>query len=138
MIRWFFVALLALQAHFAVSYLVPLDEQAQRTFGGLLRWGWPWSVGDGGPLGRMTATGFPIAGFFVAVTAGGALILSALAVARVWVPFDWWRVLASLGAVLSLVLMGLFFGPTKILPVATGLIILAAALGRWPAVIRAL
>jgi hypothetical protein len=138
MIKWLLVGLLALQAHFAVSYLVPLDEQAQRTFGGLLRWMWPWSVGDGGPLGRMTATGFPIAGFFIAVTAGGALIMAALAVARVWVPFDWWRVLTSLGAVLSVVLMGLFFGPTKILPIATGLITVAVALDYWPALIRAL
>lgn len=84
----------------------------------------PCPVGDGGPLGRMTATDFPMAGFFIAVTAGGALILAALAVARVWVPFDWWRVLESLGALLSLVLMGLFFGPTKILPIATALVIL--------------
>jgi hypothetical protein len=129
--RWLFVALLALQAHFAASYLVPLDEQSQRTFGGLLRWAWPWAIGDGGPLGRMTASGFPLSGFFLAVTSAGVLILAALAVARVWVPFGWWTPLAIAGAVLSLILMVLFFGLTKLLPIATALVILAAALNYW-------
>jgi hypothetical protein len=138
MIRWLVVVLLALQAHFAVSYLVPLDAEAQRTFGGLLRWAWPWSIGDGGPLGRMTADGFPLPGFFIAVTAGGALILAALAVARVWVPFGWWRVLAPAGAGLSLVLMALFFGPTKVLPIVTALAILSLGFGFWPAIVEAL
>ena len=51
--KWPFAVLLALQAHFAASYLVPLDSGAQREFGGLLRWAWPWSIGDGGILGRI-------------------------------------------------------------------------------------
>ena len=131
MLRWAFVALLALQAHFAASYLVPLDEPAQRTFGGLLKWAWPWSIGDHGPLGRMTATGFPLPGFFLAATSAGALILAALAVARIWVPFAWWRPLAATGAALSLLLMILFFAPTKLLPIATALLILAAVLKYW-------
>jgi len=136
MIRWLFVALLAIQAHFAASYLVPLDEQAQRTFGGLLRWAWPWSIGDRGPLGRMTASSFPLPGFFLAVTAAGVLLLAAFAVARIWMPFDWWKVLAITGAALSLLLMVLFFGPTKLLPIATALVILAAAFGYWSPVPR--
>jgi hypothetical protein len=131
LLRWAFVALLSLQAHFAASYLVPLDERAQREFGGLLKWAWPWSIGDGGPLGRMTSTGFPLAGFFLAAISATALILAALAVARVWVPFDWWRPLAITGAVLSLILMALFFGLTKLLPIATALAILAAGLKYW-------
>jgi hypothetical protein len=131
MLRWVFVALLAVQAHFAASYLVPLDEQAQRTFGGLLRWAWPWAIGDGGPLGRMTSSGFPLPGFFLAVTSAGVLILAALAVARIWVPFGWWRSLAITGAVFSLLLMALFFGLTKLLPIATALVVLAAALNYW-------
>src|SRR6476620_2690701 len=126
--RWLFVAPLALQAHFAASYLVPLDEPAQRTFGGLLKWAWPWSIGDHGPLGRMMSSGFPLPGFFLASTSAGVLILAALAVARIWVPFVWWRPLAAAGAGLSLLLMTLFFGPTKLLPIATALLILAAAL----------
>jgi hypothetical protein len=129
--RWPFAALLALQAHFAASYLVPLDAQAQREFGGLLRWAWPWSVGDNGPLGQMTASGFPLPGFFLAVTAATVLILAALAVVGIWVPFRWWRALAIAGAALSVVLMVLFLGWTKLLPIATALAILGAALNRW-------
>jgi hypothetical protein len=130
--RWALVTLLVLQAHFAASYLVPLDERAQREFGGLLRWAWPWAVGDGGPLGRMAATGFPLPGFFIAVTAATLLFLAALALLRIWVPFDWWRLLAIAGAALSVVLMVLFFGPTKLLPIATALLILAVGLRYWP------
>src|SRR5215208_8277814 len=56
MSKWLFAALLVLQAHFPASYLVPLDREAQRTFGGLLRWAslsrgtryeaakWAWST----------------------------------------------------------------------------------------------
>jgi hypothetical protein len=131
MLRWAFVALLGIQAHFAASYLVPLDEQAQRTFGGLLRWAWPWSIGDSGPLGPMTASGFPLPGFFLAATSATALILAALAVARIRVPFGWWRFLAIVGAAPSIILMVLFLGLTKLLPIATALVILAAALDYW-------
>ncbi len=52
MAKWLFATLLVLQAHFAASYLVPLDREAQGAFGGLLRWAWPWSEGDSGPLAR--------------------------------------------------------------------------------------
>ena len=55
--KWLFAVLLVLQAHFAASYLVPLRTEAQREFGGLLRWAWPWSTGDGGILGRIPASG---------------------------------------------------------------------------------
>ena len=41
MSKWILIAFLVLQAHFAASYLVPLDEPSQREFGGLLRWLWP-------------------------------------------------------------------------------------------------
>jgi len=129
MSKWILVALLGLQAHFAASYLVPLDEPSQREFGGLLRWFWPWANGDGGPLGQVTTgAGFPIAGFFLAVTTGGVLILAALAAAGVWVPSTWWRALATVGAALLLCLMALFFGPTKLIPIAFALGTLYAAL----------
>lgn len=131
MTRWLFILLLLLQAHFAASYLVPLDAQAQTAFAGLLPWAWPWSIGDHGPLGEMTSTGFPIKGFFLAVTTGGVLILAALACLGIWVPFGWWRPLAIAGAVMSLALMFLFFGPTKILPIGTAVAILGAALDYW-------
>jgi|SRR5215212_387341 len=105
MLKWLFAALLVLQAHFAASYLVPLDGEAQATFGGLLRWAWPWAIGDGGLLGRMATTGFPIAGSFLAMTTAGVFVVAALAVMGWWVPFGWWRVLATGGAILSLFLM---------------------------------
>src|SRR3712207_9451836 len=78
-LKWLFAALLLLQAHFAASYLVPLDSQAQQEFGGLLRWAWPWSDGDSGPLGQVTvSSGFPLSGFFLAVSAATLFFLAAL------------------------------------------------------------
>ena len=106
MLKWLFAALLVLQAHFAASYLVPLDREAQATFGGLLRWAWPWSGGDSGPLGQVTvSSGFPLSGFFLA--------------------------LAAAGAILSLSLMAAFFGSTKLLPMALDLVVLWAAVTGW-------
>lgn len=129
-LKWLFAALLVLQAHFAASYLVPLDREAQGTFGGLLKW--PWSDGDSGPLGQVTATsGFPVSGFFLAVTAAGLFFLAALAVVGIWVPFGWWRVLDAGGAILSLLLMAAFFGPTKLLPMALDLVVLWVAVTNW-------
>jgi len=40
------------------------------------------------------------------------------------VPYGWWRVLATVGAILSLVLMVGFFGATKVLPIALDLFVL--------------
>lgn len=115
--KWLLVALLLLQLHFAASYLVPLDAQSQTEFGGLLRWFWPWSYGDGGLLGQITpAAGFPIAGFFIAMGAGGLFGLATLAVAGFWIPLAWWRALATAGALLLVTLMVVFFGPTKLVP----------------------
>jgi hypothetical protein len=115
--RWLLVILFGLEAHFAASYLVPLDEPSGREFGGLLRWFWPWSYGDAGLLGQITpGTGFPIAGFFVAMVATGLLILAALAAAGWWVPSAWCPLLAAGGSVALLCLMGLFVGPTKVIP----------------------
>lgn len=122
MSKWILVILLGLQVHFAASYLVPLDQPSQAEFGGLLRWFWPWAYGDGGLLGQITpAGGFPIVGFFLAMATGGVLALAALAVAGIWIPVAWWRVLASIGAVLLVCLMVLFIGPTKLIPMAFAL-----------------
>ena len=41
MSHWLLVLLLGLDAHFAASYIVPLDQAGQGAFGGLLRWFWP-------------------------------------------------------------------------------------------------
>ena len=132
MLKWLFAALLVLQAHFAASYLVPLDTEAQGEFGGLLRWAWPWSDGDSGPLGQVTvSSGFPLSGFFLAVTAAVLFFLAALAVVGIWVPFSWWRVLTIGGVTLSLLLMAAFFGPTKLLPMALDLVVVWAAITNW-------
>ncbi len=133
--KWLVAALLVLQAHFAASYLVPLDREAQATFGGLLRWAWPWSIGDGGLLGRISASGeYPISGVWLAGGAALMFILAALAVMGWWVPFGWRRVLVAGGAILSLVLMLGFFGATKVLPIALDLFVLWVALtDRLPA-----
>jgi hypothetical protein len=134
---WALVAPLGLQAHFAASYLVPLDEPSQREFGGLLRWLRPWADGDGGPLGRVTvADGFPLPGFFLAMATATAFALAALAVLGIWVPSGWWRALAVAGAVLLLCLMALFFGPAKVIPMAFALATLYLALGK-PALLGA-
>jgi hypothetical protein len=132
--KWIFAALLVLQVHFAASYIIPLDANAQGTFGGLLKWAWPWGIGDGGLLGQITVPGFPVTGFFLAVTTAGVFLLTALAVLGIWLPFGWWRVLAVGGATLSLGLMVLFFGPTKLLPIVLDLVVLWVALTNWSAV----
>lgn len=126
--KWLFAAVLIIGAHFCSSYMVPLDVKAQQTFGGLLRWAWPWADGDSGPLGVMTVSqGFPVSGFFVAVTSAGLFILGALAVAGIWVPFHWWRWSAIAGAILSLFLVFMFFGATKIIPIVLDVFVLWAA-----------
>ena len=132
MLKWLFAALMVLQAHFAASYLVPLDREAQGEFGGLLRWAWPWSISDGGLLGRIPASGdYPLSGIFLAGSAAVVFILAALAVVGIWVPFGWWRVLAMGGAVLSLLLMAGFFGATKLVPMVLDLVVLWAAITNW-------
>ena len=117
MSHWILVVMLGLDAHFAASYLVPLDAKARGEFGGLLRWFWPWAYGDSGVLGSITlASGFPIVGFFLAAVTFVAFLVGALAAAGIWVPSGWWRPLSTMGAVLLLCLMVLFFGPTKLMP----------------------
>lgn len=120
--KWLLVMFLGLQAHFAASYLVPLDAQSQKEFGGLLRWFWPWAYGDGGLLGQITpAAGFPVAGFYIAATAAALFIFAALAAGGFWVPVAWLRPLAGVGSVVLLALMAVFFGPTKLIPIAFAL-----------------
>src|SRR5215213_619308 len=98
--KWLFAVLLVLQAHFAASYLLPLDSGAQRQFGGLLRWAWPWSLCDAGPVGQNPASGeYPIVGVWLAGGAALLFVRAALAVRGWWVPFGWWTVLAMGGAV---------------------------------------
>ncbi|HVY67786.1 MAG TPA: hypothetical protein VHA30_02745 [Patescibacteria group bacterium] len=130
--KWLFAILFLVGAHFGASYLVPLDYQSQQTFWGLLKWVWPWADGDRGPLGVMTtASGFPLTGFFLAVIAAALFLMAALAVLHWWVPFSWWHFCAGAGAAVLFVLLLLFFGPTKILPMAFCLFVLWAAWTNW-------
>ena len=128
--KWVVAGLLVTQAHFSASYLVPLDEPAQRTFGGSLKWVWPWSVGDRGPFGRMMPPELPLPGLWLALSSAGLLFIAALAAVGIWIPSRWWRALSIVGAVLSALLMTLFPGPTKILPIGSALAVLAVA-SRW-------
>jgi hypothetical protein len=66
-----------------------------------------------------STAGFPITGFFLAMTTAGVLLLATLAVAGMWIPVTWWRALAMVGAALLVCLMVLFFGPTKLIPMAS-------------------
>ncbi len=128
-VNWLFSALLIIQAHFAASYLVPLDEEAQREFGGLLKWFWPWSDGDSGLLGQIAiSSDLPLLGIFVAITAATLFFGAALAVVEIVVPFTWWRILAGVAAILSLILMTGFFGFTKVIPIALNFVVLWAAI----------
>lgn len=58
-------------------------------------------------------------------SAGLTSLLASLALAGIWVPFEWWRTLAVAGAVLELSLMTGFFSSTKLLPAALNLAVLA-------------
>ncbi len=112
-------------AHFSASALVPLDAAAQKTFGGLLRWVWPWAYGDRGMLGTIApVSGLPGPGLLLAIAGASAFLLAALAVMGWWVPFTWWRILAGAGATLQLVLMATFLGLTKLLPIAYDILVL--------------
>lgn len=130
--KWLFAALLLLQTHFAISFLVPLDAGAQREFGGLLRWAWPWSEGDSGPLGPVTVTdGVPLVGLFLAMGAGALLVMAVMSVFGFIVPHGWWRYLTIAGAVLSILLMVLFPGFTKLIPVAVAGAMIWFAVNTW-------
>ncbi len=112
--RWVLAVILVAGGYFSASYLVPLDEKSQHTFGGLLRWAWPWVDGDSGPLGVMTvSSGFPLSWFFAAVASAGLFLVAAPAVLAIWVPLHWWRCCATAAATLSLFLMLMFFSATR-------------------------
>ena len=124
--------MLILHAHFAASFLVPLDSEAQQEFGGLLRWLWPWSDGDSGLLGEIAISAdLPFLGLLIAITAGTLFFGAALAVVDMLVPFNWWRILAGSAAILSLVLMAGFFGATKVIPIALNIVVLWAVVTDW-------
>jgi hypothetical protein len=125
------VIFLGLQAHFAASCLVPLRDADKDAMGGSMRWFWPWANGDHGPLGTMVAEGAsPATGILLAISAASLFVLAAFAVAGWWVPVSWWRPLAIAAAGLSFILMALFFGPTKVIPMAFALGTIYVSLAR--------
>lgn len=131
MTKWMLVIWLGLQAHFAASCLVPLRDADKGAMGGTMRWFWPWANGDHGPLGTMVADGAsPATGILMAITSASLFILAAMAVAGWWVPVSWWRPLAIAASGFSFVLMALFFGPTKVIPMACALGTISIALMR--------
>ncbi len=69
------------------------------------------------------------------IALGGATaivsVLAALGVLDIWLSPTPWRGLAVAGAVLSLVLMIGFLGPTKLLPIALNLAVVAAIWTGW-------
>jgi hypothetical protein len=132
MSRWLFGAMLLMQAHFAASFLVPLDSAAQREFGGLLKWAWPWSEGDSGPLGQIPGEGTGLLfALILAMIGGAALIAAVMAVFGIWVPQSWWRVLTIAGALCTMVLFLFFPGLTKIIPLALGGLLIWIAYSEW-------
>lgn len=58
-------------------------------------------------------------------------ILALLALFGIWVPAHWSRGLAIAGTVVSLVLMPGFFAPTKLIPIALDLAVIAALWTNW-------
>lgn len=128
MSKWIWVFILAIQAHFAASYLVPLWERDQH---GLLPWVWPWGVGDRGLLGEIALNQMPLAGFFIAMAAAVLSGLAILAVLGIWVPHGWWRQLAIGSAALELILMVGFLGPNKLLPIVFNLGLLIVLWKTW-------
>jgi len=85
-----------------------------------------WAVGSSHGVFRLPALRVLPRGDY-----GWTVFLAALAVVGIWVPFSWWRVLAIGGAILSLLLMAAFFGPTKLLPMTLDLVVLWAAVTDW-------
>lgn len=136
--RWWFAVLFVIQAHFCASFLVPLDTQAKSTFGGLLGWAWPWGIGDSGLAGTrdLTVGGMSVPVFFVAMLAAAAFIVAALSVFGWLVPAPWWRYAAFVGAVASLFVMAMYFGPTKLIPIAGDLAVIWLVLSP-PALVHA-
>ena len=75
--------------------------------------------------------GFPLPGFFLAVTTAALFVLATLAVFHLWVPGAWWRPLAGAASVLSVALMVLFLGPTKLVPIVCDVLVLWVTIRAW-------
>lgn len=108
MSKWWWALILIVQAHFGASYVVATQPGL-----GLFNYIWPWATGDHGLFGTHPG----ILGIALGGMSGAASLLAALAVLGIWMPHAYWRVLATMGAGLLLVLMFGYLSPTKLLPI---------------------
>ncbi len=120
--KWLWAGILAFEAHFGTSYVAPTAKGL-----GLFNYVWPWAAGDSGIFGQSPT----LVGIWLGGGAGLLFILALLALFGIWVPAHWWRDLAMAGAAVSLVLMVGFFGPTKLIPIALDLAVIAALWSNW-------
>jgi hypothetical protein len=104
----------------------PVDGPANP---GWLAW-WPVNLGQSWLFVPMGAVTNPIvrAGGILWLAAGLALMAAGLAVLGILVPAGWWRGLAVTGAILSLVMLGLYLHPFYGIGIGASALILAALL----------
>ena len=121
---------LLLGAHFAMTFNVPAGA-------GKAWLGWPFAIGDSGRLGAVIGRSGARAPFATALAAGATagFVLAMLSLFALWVPHSWWQLLATVAALLSLVLIGFFFKANKLLAIAIDLIVIAAAVVTWTALL---
>ena len=132
MSTWLVVAVLVLQTHFAISYIVPIDRaNLDGWLPTLISWVFPWGQGDRGVLNASgSSEGFAV-GFFIAAASTALSLGAILSVFGVVVPHSWWRPLVIGGAAVSLVLLLSFFEPHKILPIVFEAGLVIALVTRW-------
>lgn len=96
---------------------------------GWLTW-WPVNLGQSWLFGPMGVVNNPFirAGGILWLIAGLALMAAGLAVLGIVVPVQWWRGLAMAGAIISLVMLGLYLHPLFGIGIGASALILAALL----------
>lgn len=96
---------------------------------GWMAW-WPVNLGQSWLFVPMGAVTNPIvrAGGILWLAGGLALVAAGLAVLGFLVPIGWWRALALTGAILSLVMLGLYLHPLYGIGIGASALILAALL----------
>jgi hypothetical protein len=130
--QWLLVILLLVGVHCGASYLVPLQPPDQGLFGGLLRWVWPWGVGDKRFLGHIYGSTMPMIRFALTMGTTTAFALATLGVLGWGVPQGWWKSLTFAGSALTLLAAAVFLGATKLLPIALSLLLLLVVSERLP------
>ncbi len=99
-----------------------------------LNW-WPTNLGQSWLLSTLGAeqTLVAKAGGFLWLVAGIALVAAGLGVLGFVIPTVWWRSLALVGAVLSLVMLALYLHPLLGVGIGASLVLVASlVLKQWP------